>query len=87
MSDRSVAVAAFVLAAGLALLSAQATTDAPEQTVRLDVVVTDRHARPIRDLRIGDFEVTDSGETRVVGMRSVAPDSPTTDVPSRHAAT
>ncbi len=54
MSHRGILVAALVLAAGLSLLSAQATIDAPEETVRLDVIVTDRHERPIRDLRIAE---------------------------------
>jgi VWFA-related protein len=71
MIQRSVVVAALVLAAGLALLSAQATIDAPEETVRLDVVVTDLHERPVRDLRVADFEVTDSGEARVVESASL----------------
>lgn len=71
MSHRGVVVAALVLAAGLPLLSAQATIDAPEETVRLDVIVTDRHERPIRDLRMADVEVTDSGETRVVDSVSL----------------
>jgi VWFA-related protein len=66
MSFRGVAVAAFVLAAGLTLRSAQATNDASEETVRLDAIVTDGRHRPIRDLRAADFEVSDSGSARVI---------------------
>lgn len=66
MTMRGGVVAALVLAAGLTVRSAQTTTAAPEDTIRLDVVVTDRHQRPIDDLRAADFEVSDSGDARPI---------------------
>lgn len=66
MRMRGLAAALFVFAAALTLRSAQTPGDGPDAPVRLDVIVTDRHERPIRDLRMADFEVTDSGEARPI---------------------
>ena len=34
--------------------------------VRMDAIVTDRKDRPIRDLKLTDFEITDNGQARPV---------------------
>jgi VWFA-related protein len=39
---------------------------AAEETITLDVVVTDAKSRPIGDLRPGDFELIDAGDKRAV---------------------
>lgn len=41
-------------------------TVAAADAIELDAVVTDRHQRPIRDLRVDDFVVSDSGEQRAI---------------------
>jgi VWFA-related protein len=43
-----------------------ATVDATGEPITLDVVVTDAQARPLKDLRPSDLELTDAGELRDV---------------------
>jgi VWFA-related protein len=77
MRTRRVAVAmlvftgGLVFSGGLRLRSAQTTTNEPDETIRLDAVVTDRRQQPIRGLRTTDFEVNDSGELRPVDTVTV----------------
>ena len=39
---------------------------AADEPVSLDVVVTDAKMRPLQDLKVSDFELTDAGENRAV---------------------
>jgi len=74
---RVVAVAMALFSGGLAWSggltpsSAQTTIKEPDETIRLDAVVTDRRLQPIRGLRTTDFEVNDSGEVRPVDTVTV----------------
>ena len=48
-------------------------------SVRIDAVVTDRHGRPILDLRPGDFELLENGAPRPIGaveLRTIARPAP-----------
>lgn len=56
---------------GLAIVSSkpgafQRTTADADDPITLDVVVTDAKSRPVKDLKPGDLELTDAGETRLV---------------------
>jgi VWFA-related protein len=63
----SAALASFVpLALFVVLTFKSASAQAAEDIVTLDVVVTDAKARPVNDLRPGDLELLDAGETRTV---------------------
>src|SRR5260221_7831405 len=58
-------------AAALAILVSAGPRAAPAPLVepppvRLDAIVTDRQDRPIRDLKVSDFQTTDAGESRPV---------------------
>lgn len=66
MTRRLAAAALVVGMAGLESGPARAAA----QTIHLDAIVTDRHERPIRDLRASDFELSDAGEQRAIdGVR------------------
>src|SRR4051812_16795787 len=66
MSRWTIGVGIVVCVAGIATGSAQTPSEEPDETVRLDAVVTDRHQQPIRGLRTADFIVSDSGQVRTV---------------------
>jgi VWFA-related protein len=71
MSRWPIPVAMLVCVCGLATGFAQTAGDEPDETVRLDAVVTDRHQQPIRGLRTVDFELSDSGQVRAVDSVTV----------------
>jgi VWFA-related protein len=50
----------------LASMSAVVPVSAADEPVSLDVVVTDAKMRPLQDLKVSDFELTDAGEIRAV---------------------
>lgn len=50
----------------LASMSVVAPVSAADEPVSLDVVVTDAKMRPLQDLKVSDFELTDAGEIRAV---------------------
>jgi VWFA-related protein len=60
MNRRHWAVIAAFCAVALPLAAQQPTFSTRKETVRLDVLVTDR-GRPVRDLQATDFEILDSG--------------------------
>jgi VWFA-related protein len=64
MRSSRVAAIAVVLPAIVAAALAPLLAEPPP--VRLDAIVTDSQDRPIRDLTLTDFEITDNGQTRPV---------------------
>jgi len=62
MTFSRVAAIAIVLPA----IAAAALVAAEPPPVRMDAIVTDSKDRPIRDLKLTDFEVTDNGQARPV---------------------
>lgn len=59
----------FPIAPASALLVSAVLSAAPvvdSGTIRLDVIVTDLKDRPIQDLKLADFEISDAGEMRTV---------------------
>ena len=65
MRRLGVAIGVASLAVSLVVPTLRSAYAADEQ-VTLDVVVTDAKSQPITDLRPGDLELTDAGETRTV---------------------
>jgi hypothetical protein len=59
----SAAIAVLIPAIAAAALIPRRADPPP---VRMDAIVTDSRDRPIRDLTLADFEVTDAGQTRPV---------------------
>lgn len=72
MTHFTVGIVALVLAAQVStvvspdLAAFQRAAAEADDSVTLDVVVTDARSRPVTDLRPGDIELTDNGEPRAV---------------------